>query len=280
MSGKTREEVRKKLTKAMADRDRRGLVFDAGALTVGQHLEGWLKDSVRDTMRESTYETDEYVTYPNIVPASGRAKLKDLKPAHVRGFYRERLDAGYSSATVRKMHIVLHGALDRAVPDGLVARNVAKRVKLPQGGKKAIQPLSPEQALLDTAQGDGLEALYVLAVNTGLRQGEPLALRWEDVDLEKSVLHVGQTLTRKGGKVPFGNPKTKGSCRSVGLTQDAVEALRATCPGSLTRWSGWAPSTTPGGSYSPTRSAASSTPPTASKPYSSAPDCHRYAFTA
>ena len=67
----------------------------------------------------------------------GHVKLKDLKPAHVPSFYRDRLDAGLSSATVRKMHVVLHNALDQAVSDGLVARNVAKGVKLPQGGKKS-----------------------------------------------------------------------------------------------------------------------------------------------
>ena len=130
VSGKTREEVRKKFTEAMADQDR-GLVFDAGALTVGQHLEGWLKDSVRDTVRESTYETYEYVTYPHIVPALGRVKLKDLKPAHVRSFHRDRLNAGFSSATVRKMHVVLHKALDQAISDGLVARNVARLSRAP-----------------------------------------------------------------------------------------------------------------------------------------------------
>ena len=161
------------------------------------------------------------------MPALGRVKLKDLKP-RVRSFYRDRLDAGYSSATIRKMHVVLHGALDQAVSDGLVARNVAEGVKLPQSGKEEIRPLSPEQArlLLDAAHGDRLEALYVLAVNTGLRQGELLALRWEDVNLEKSVLGVGQTLTRKGGKVAFGTPKTKGSCRSVELTEGAWRPSR------------------------------------------------------
>jgi integrase len=70
-----------------------------------------------------------------------------------------------------------------------------------------------------------LEALYVLAVSTGLRQGELLALRWEDVDLEAAVLRVSRTLTRNGGKVSVGPPKTKNSRQTVGLTDGAVEAL-------------------------------------------------------
>ena len=77
------------------------------------------------------------------------------------------------------------------------------------------------------ARGDRLEALYLLAISTGLREGELLALRWEDVDLEAAVLRVSQTLTRDGGKVSVGPPKTKNSRRSVGLTDPTVEALRA-----------------------------------------------------
>ena len=232
VTGKTREEARQKLTRAMADRDG-GLVFEDGGLTVGEYVERWLKDSVRGTVRQSTYETYEYMTYPHIVPALGRVKLKALTPVHVRSFYREKLDGGLSSATVRKMHGVLQKALDQAVSDGLIPRNAAKGIKLPQGKKKEIRPLSPDEArtLLDTARGDRLEALYVLAISTGLREGELLAMRWEDVDLEDAVLRVSQTLTREGGKVSVGPPKTKNSRRTVGLTNGAIEALR----GHLTR---------------------------------------------
>ena len=75
--------------------------------------------------------------------------------------------------------------------------------------------------------GDKLEALYVLALNSGLRQGELLALKWEDVELEDAVLRVRHTLTRTGGKVTLGPPKTNKSRRSVRLTSGAVEVLRA-----------------------------------------------------
>src|SRR5215204_2298970 len=207
VTGKTRDEVRQKLTKVMADRDG-GLVFDAGSLTVGEYLERWLKDSVKGTVRQSTYEVYGHMIRPHIVPGLGRVKLKSLTPAHVRSFYRDRLDADLSSATVHKMHVVLHKALDQAVSDGLIPRNAAKGVKVPQTKKKEIQPLTPEQAqaLLEAARGDRLEALYVLALNTGLRQGELLALKWEDVELEDAVLRIRRTLTRTGGKVDMGPP--------------------------------------------------------------------------
>ena len=97
------------------------MVFEDGGLTVGEYVERWLKDSVRGTVRRSTYETYEYMTYPHIVPALGGDKLKTLTPVHVRNFYREKLDGGLSSATVRKMHGVLQKALDQAISDGLAA---------------------------------------------------------------------------------------------------------------------------------------------------------------
>ena len=228
VTGKTREEVRRKLAKAMSDRDS-GLVFDADSLTVGEYLDRWLSDSVRGTVRQSTYERCGYAVRPHIQPALGRIKLKGLTPVHVRRLYREKLDSGLSPATVHKMHVVLHKALAQAVSDGLLPRNVAEGVKVPQTRRKEIRPLTPEQtrALLTAARGDRLEALFVLAVNTGLRQGELLALKWEDVDLERGVLRVRHTLTRTRGKVTVGVPKTKKSRRSVELTPAAVETLQA-----------------------------------------------------
>jgi len=91
-----------------------------------------------------------------------------------------------------------------------------------------MQPLSPAQALvfLEAARGDRLEALYVLAINAGLRQGELLGLRWQDMDLEGGKLQVRQQLTRTKDGLTFTTPKSAKSRRSIKLTSSAVEALR------------------------------------------------------
>jgi integrase len=106
---------------------------------------------------------------------------------------------------------------------------VADVVKPPRPLAKEMVALSADETgrLLDAAAEDRLEALYKLAVHTGMRQGEMLALRWQDVDLENAVVSVRRTLTRSGGKVTFGEPKTKKSRRSIRLTPQATEALRA-----------------------------------------------------
>lgn len=226
ISGKRREDVRDELAKALSDRAD-GFVFDAGAMTVGEYLDRWLRD-VQETVRESTHQRYGYAIEPHIKPALGKIKLKDLNPAQVRWFYRDRLDSGLAPASVHKLHVVLHKALKAAVADGLIPRNVAAGLKLPKLSREEIDPLSREEArrLLEAAKGDRLEALYVLALNTGMRQGEILALKWDDLDLEAGTLRVRRTLTKAGKAYITGEPKTKNSRRVIRLTAAAVEALR------------------------------------------------------
>ena len=225
--GKTRQEVAAKLARALSEREG-GLIFDAGNQNVSEYLDRWLNDSLRNTVRQSTFVRYEQLVRLHISPALGRIALKSLSAAHVQGFYRDRLDSGLSPATVQKIHAVLHKALDQAASWSLVPRNPTESVKAPRPAPEEIRPLNREQAkvLLETARGERFEALYVLAVTTGLRQGELLGLKWEDVDLENSLIRVRRTLIRNRGRLLLGEPKTKRSRRTVRLTEAAVQALK------------------------------------------------------
>jgi integrase len=230
--GRKYKEVEKKLAEARGDAAR-GIVTDDQNLSVGHYLDRWMNDAVRGTIRESTYSRDKYLLTNHIKPFIGRIKLGNLNALHLQSLYRDRLDSGLSGSTVQKMHHVAHKALDQAVKWDLIPRNPADAVKAPTPTPKEMHPLSaPEaQRLLDAASGDRLEALYVLAIHTGMRQGELLGLKWEDVDLDGKSLRIRRTLTRKGsdtgGSYGLGEPKTKKSRRTVRLTQKAVEALRS-----------------------------------------------------
>src|SRR5918995_701809 len=230
VSGKTKEEARRNLRKARGDAER-GLVFDANNLKLGEYLDRWLSDSVSDTVKATTFERYEQIVRLHLKPALGRVKLKALTPAHVRGLYREKLEAGSSARTVRYIHTTLHKALKQAVMDGLIPRNATEAVKPPQPSREEMHPLTPEQAklLLKAAHeaGDRLEALYVLAIHTGLRQGELLGLKWDDVDLDDGSLQVRRTLTMTKSAAVFGDVKTAASRRSVKLTGKAIEALKS-----------------------------------------------------
>jgi integrase len=227
VSAKNKGGAEKALRQAMTDADR-GLLFDAGNLTVEEYTIRWLADSVRGTVRSATFERYEQITHKHIVPVIGRVKLKALTPAHVRGLYRKKLEAGLSPRTVQYIHVTLHKALKQAVRDSLIPRNSTEAVKPPQVRREELRPLTAEQVrrLFDAAKGDRLEALYVLAITTGLRQGELLGLKWDDVDLETGTLQVRRTLTTAKGGPVLSAPKTKGSRRSVKLSQTALEALR------------------------------------------------------
>jgi integrase len=224
--GKTRREVDEKLTRAKANRDD-GLVFDADNLTVGRYLERWLTDSVRDTVKATTYESYERLIRLHLVPTLGRLKLKNLTTTHVRGLYREKLDHGLSPTSVQRVHALLHKALKQAVHDGLVPRNITETVKAPRQSRKEMSTLTREQArhFLNEAKGDRLAALYLLAIHTGLRQGELLGLKWNDVDLDRGTLQVRRILSAAKEGPTFTTPKNNKG-RSVRLTAQAVQALR------------------------------------------------------
>jgi integrase len=226
--GKEREEVAEKLIEALSKRNR-GLVFDADNLKLGEYLGRWLTDSVRDTVRPTTFERYEQVVRLHIRPVLGKVKLKNLTSAHVRGLYRQKLDSGLSSRTVQYVHVTLHKALKQAIADGLIPRNVTEAVKPPQVRREEMQPLTAEQVkvLFKAVKGDRLEALYVLAVTAGLRQGELLGLKWDDIDLEVGTLQVRRTLTTAKGGPVLSAPKTKSSRRTVRLSQTTLQALRS-----------------------------------------------------
>jgi integrase len=227
--GKTRKEVSEKLTEAMASRDK-GLVFDAGKVTAGEHLERWLVDVVKPSASHRTYSTNAQQVHDHIAPTLGRIKLKDLRKTHIDRLYREKLDSGLSPSTVRRVHAVLHRALEEAVKGDLIPRNPAAHANKPKVKQEEIEPLNASQAaaFLKAARGDRFEALYILCLMCGLRQGEALALRWQDIDLDEGKLRVNRQLqrVRGGGGLRFSEPKNA-SRRTVGLPQRAVSALKS-----------------------------------------------------
>jgi integrase len=225
--GRKYKEVEQKLNEARGDAAR-GIIYDAGTTTVGEWLTAWLTDSVQDTVRQRTYERYKSIVRVHLIPTLGRVKLSALTPAHVRGLYREKLDAGLAPRSVLHIHRTLSKALKQAVMDGSIPRNAAAPVKPPRPRREEIRPLDREQVrtLFEAARGDRLEALYIVAVTTGLRRGELQGLKWEDVDLEAGTLQVRRTLSEPKGGYIFEAPKS-GKGRFVRCSQRAVEALRS-----------------------------------------------------
>lgn len=168
----------------------------------------------------------------HIVPAFGSTALARLSAVQLQALYAAMLREGFAPATVAHAHAVIHKALKTALRLGHFTRNVADLVSAPSARKhqREMVSLTPEQAhtLLDAARGERLEALYVLAVSTGMRLGEMLALKWEAVDLDGAILDVRHTLHHEAaGAWRLTTPKTAKSRRRIDLPSLAVEALRA-----------------------------------------------------
>jgi integrase len=174
-----------------------------------------------------TFERYEEYVRVHAIPALGRIRLGRLTPQHFQRLYQDKLAAGLSPTTVSHLHTVLHGAFAEAVRWGLLSRNVVALARPPRKVHVEVVALTVEEAraLLAAAAGTRFEVLFVLALKTGMRRGELLALRWEDVDLDKGVLQVRGTLRRTREGLRIGTPKTAAARRKVVLSPSSVAAL-------------------------------------------------------
>jgi integrase len=224
---KRQEDVLKKRDEFLKDFEQ-GLDLDSKKLTVAEYLDAWLEDAVEGSVWYTTYKDHERNVRLHLKPAIGRVLLKDLTRMHVQRLLNAKSKEGYSPRTVRYVHTSLSKALTQAVDWDLVPKNVASRVKLPKRKRKKRETLSAENvgAFFAAASKDRFAALYVLAVTSGLRPGELLALKWEDVDLEAGALSVRRSVSEdERGPVIREGTKTSGG-RRLELLPVAVEALK------------------------------------------------------
>ncbi len=229
---KTYRECKKKVHKLQAEADG-GLVLDADGLRVGEWLDSWLTSVLKPQveagkMAHSTYVRYEGIANNHLKPALGHRKLKDLTRAEVRRLYSHKGKA-LSPRSVDYLHVTLQKALSQAVRDDLLPRNVASGER-PRSSRvqREANALSPAQArtLLGKASGERNEALYIVALHTGLRQGELLGLKWTDLDLDRGTLSVRRSLKVTDHGPDFGPTKNRASRRSVPLNRSAVAALK------------------------------------------------------
>lgn len=226
--GRTRQEVQQKLTKALRDQQQ-GIPATNDRITLKAFLARWLETCVKPPMRRPlTYTTYKTIIDLHVVPELGRIPLSKLKPGDVQDLLNKKSAAGLSNRRVEMIHAVLRTALNQAVSWGELPRNVAALAKPPRTSRRDLKPFTPEeaQAFLIAAKGDRLEALYTVAVAIGLRQGEILGLRWEDVDLENSTLTVRHALQRVDGELILVEPKSDSGRRAINLPAFAVRALK------------------------------------------------------
>jgi integrase len=227
--GKTRDQARDKLIKAQEDA-RAGMPVPDEVWKLGPYLDYWLENHVKQNRRAGTYSLYEMYIRLYLKPGLGHHKLVTLSVANVQQFLNQRLEQGDSIRKVQIMRTVLSAALTRATREELVTRNVARLAELPQWQAGTIRPWTAEEAraFLAACGPDPLYAVFVLLLLYGLRRGEVLGLRWQDVDFTSGTIRIEQQLVKlNDGTLHIGPVKTRAGHRKLPLLKLAREALEA-----------------------------------------------------
>jgi integrase len=196
--GKSRSIVVEKLQSALRA-DASGLSVAPERLTLAAYLQSWLT-AIQPRVRPRTLESYELIVRVHLTPGLGRHPLGRLLPQQVQAFLNAKTKAGFAPRTVAYIRAVLRQALGHAERWGLVSRNVARLAEPPRVPRREVRPFNPAQArqFLDVIRGDRYEALYLVALGVGLRQGELLGLSWDDVDLDAGNIRVRVFLSTVG----------------------------------------------------------------------------------
>jgi integrase len=223
--GATKEEVIDKLDRLRGDA-RAGNLPDAGSLTVGHLLDRWLQ-SAKSKLGVRTYEEREKTVANHVRPRLAPVKLAKLTPLHVESFYADLHNDNVGPWAVRHAANALGAALNHACRLKLIPANPAAAVPKPAEPKREMMCLTQEQTrhLLTASRGRAVHPLLAVAVGTGCRQGEILALTWEDIDLKKGTLTVRRCLSETKQGFILKEPKTAAGRRTVTLPAFARDAL-------------------------------------------------------
>ena len=237
--GKTQAEVKEKLRTAIENSKRLDYT-QTGKYTVGQWMDEWFEAYAKVKVRPSSHQTYKGYIENHIKPNIGDIPIEKLTSLQLQKFYRllltegripriesEKQPKGLSAKTVRNINQVISSAMDMAVRHKLILSNPTEGCELPKVEHREMKTLPAEQlgAFLREAKESGVYELYYMDLATGLRRGELLGLKWEDIDLQNGIIHVRRQVARVDGEVKELPLKTKNSYRNISISQDAVAML-------------------------------------------------------
>ena len=238
--GKTQAEVKEKLKTAI--QETQSLDFSkTGQYTVGQWMDVWYENYAKIKVRPSSHQTYKGYIENHIKPNIGDIPLEKLTTLDLQRLYKtllangrvDRLESkgqpkGLSPKTVRNIHQILSSALKLAQEQRIILTNPAEGCALPkvEHGEMKTLPVEQLQSFLREAKDSGVFELYYLELATGLRRGELLGLKWEDIDLEHGDLRVRRQIARINGRVVEAPLKTKNAYRTLPLAEDTISILK------------------------------------------------------
>ena len=238
--GKTQAEAKAKLKQAIEEA--KGLdAAKAGRYTVCQWMEVWFEHYAKVKVRPSSHQTYRGYIDNHIKPNIGKIPLGKLTSLELQKFYKKLLEKGrvdrlesrhqskgLSAKTVRNIHQIISSAMNLAKEQRLITANPAEGCALPRMEHREMKTLPVEQlqSFLREAKDSGVFELYYLELATGLRRGELLGLKWEDIDLERGDLRIRRQISRINGKITEAPLKTKNAYRTLLLAEETIDILK------------------------------------------------------
>lgn len=225
--GATRKEVSQKIAE-LRDRSEKGAPVAPQNLTLEAYLNEWLDTIVVTRVRPNTLKNYRVHVDRYLVPDLGRRPLAKLTARELRLYFESLRRRGVGPRAIQRAHMTLRAALEDAMREEILDRNVAKLVRVPTPPRAEREPLSVDEvrAFLKSTRDERLHAMFVVFALLGLRRSEVLGLRWEDLDLEGGFLSVRRGLQRIDGKLLVLPPKTARSRRTIPLPPVVVEKLK------------------------------------------------------
>jgi integrase len=223
----SKADAQRRLNQLLVDLDNDRFATAPSGMTVGSYFQSWLDGYVKNHCSIATYIRYEQDIRKHIVPTFGCLKLKELTPSLIQPFY-DSACRELSNKTVHNIHGVLNEGLKQAVRKSYLNNNPCERVDPPSPKTKPMRTLTQQEveALLKAGEGSYYYPIIYTAVSSGLRQGELLALRWQDLDLDSSTISVNRSLYKAKGVCLFKDPKTAQGFRFVGMTSKLELFLR------------------------------------------------------
>lgn len=228
--GKTAKEVTSKAREVRQRLDQ-GMPPTDAKQTVGSYARSWVETTLENSERKpSTKQTLKILTTKHIVNTTlGAVRLDQLRPQRVEAWLVDRKQAGLSDASRAKLYNLLRSILDTAVRDGLLGRNPTLAIDRPtvERNEAAYLDKAGIDAFIAATKGTRHGPLFEVMVMTGLRPGEAMALKWDDVNLDEHLLRIDGTITRIAGVITESTPKTKKSNRWLHIGPGLERVLTA-----------------------------------------------------
>jgi integrase len=226
----SQKDAQKYLNKVLREKDT-GEFIEPSKEYFGVYIDNWLKNTAKPRITDKTYRSYEQMVRLYLKPALADYKLVRITPENIQKLYNELIEKELSPRTVRYAHTVLRSALQQADKWGKINRNPADLVDLPKAERNETKALSKDDAakFLKAAIYSRLNAMFTLMLTSGIRPGEAMGLRWQDLDFENNRITINRALTRSGKGWKLDEPKTARSRRTIPILEPTKGIEPPTC---------------------------------------------------